>query len=283
MLRHKKHLAVAIAAAALAALAASTALAAGSYKDATGDGKGAPDIQTVSVASDANGQVVFTIAMDSLPTTEGVRAFVFLDTDANAATGDTDLLGADYAFVLVPAEHAYGFLRWNGSDWDDTSAATVSVRRSSTAYTISVNRSELGNTAGLNFWVRTMSGDPSAGQFDDAPDDGVWNYTLAANGPDITAALVQPTPPLPKAGKLFTLSVTGLKVTGETDGSAALPKPDSYTCTATVAGKRVQGLGTNGCSWKLPKKHVKGKLLAVTVNVVYEGATKAFTFSFPVG
>src|SRR5437764_551986 len=42
-----------------------------------------------------------------------------------------------------------------------------------------VNRSELGGTGAFNFYVRTLQGDYAVGHFDDAPDGGVWGYTLS--------------------------------------------------------------------------------------------------------
>jgi hypothetical protein len=298
LLRHRRIVAVALVSVAAALTFALAALASGSYKDATGDGKGAPDVQNVSVSGDAgSGQLVFTINVDNFAQGASNATLLFLDTDMKGGTGDTQALGADYAFYVDLAGRSYDFAHWNGTDWADTPSSTVRVSAGSRSLTISVNKSELGNTSGVNFWVRSATGDPSAGQFDDAPDDGVWNYTLAANGPDIQSAVIQPTPLLPKAGQLFTVSALGLKVTGETDGTpSTLPKPDSFTCTATLAGKPLQATGTSGCSWQIPKTLVRpkgkpkakakvkevGMVLTVTVNVTYEGVTKSFPYTFQV-
>jgi hypothetical protein len=298
MLRHKRIVAVALVTVAAALTFALAALASGSYKDVTGDGKGAPDVQNVSVSGDAaSGQLVFTINVDNFAQGASNATLLVLDTDMNGATGDTELSGAEYVFYVDHAARTYEFGHWNGSDWVITPSATVKVSVSSRSLTISVNKSELGNTTGVNFWVRSATGDPSAGQFDDAPDDGVWNYTVAANGPDIQSAAIQPTPLLPKAGQLFTVSALGLKVAGETDGTpSTLPKPDSMTCTATLAGKPLQAAGTSGCSWQIPKTIVRpkgkpkakgrvkevGMVLAVTINVTYEGVTKSFPYTFRV-
>src|SRR5207253_1591891 len=142
----------------------------------------------------------------------GVLTALGLDADMNSSTGPPHWDGTDYLFIVDQSDHSYGFEHWNGSDWEQASYATVGVRTTSTGITISVNRSELGNTSEFNFWVRTVNGDPSSDRSDEAPDLGVWNYALATNGPDILDVLVQPTPALPKAGKSFALAPAGLKL-----------------------------------------------------------------------
>jgi hypothetical protein len=273
---------VAAVAAAVAALAVTTAASAGTYNDGTGDGKGAPDIGKVTVASDGTGQILFTIGVDNLPSPSDVRTLLLIDSDMNQQTGKTESLGADYAFLVDESDNGYAFGHWNGTAWEDTSYATVGVRTSSTGITISVNRSELGNTSEFNFWVRTLKGDSSLDQMDDGPDDGTWNYSLAANGPDIQNVLVQPQPALPMHGQLFSLAPAGLKLPPTGEAISILPQPESYTCTATLKGQRLAGVGTGGCTWKLPKTS-KGKTLVVTLTVSYQGATKSFPFTFRVG
>src|SRR5215204_6323641 len=73
--------------AALVLLVASSAGAAGSYRDPTGDGSGAPDITKVAVTSDAAGTITFDIGMVDLPSPADVQTYLFLDTDQNGATG----------------------------------------------------------------------------------------------------------------------------------------------------------------------------------------------------
>jgi hypothetical protein len=274
---------LAAAAALVAALTvASPAGAAGSYTDATGDGSGAPDITRVSLASDGTGQLVFTIAVDALPSAEDVQVLLFMNTDGNLDTGAAGTLGADYVLVNDRSNHTYGFARWNGSDWDwDTPYSTVRVSTGSNYVMFAVNRSELGNTSGLNFWVRTVTGDVSAKQYDDAPDQGSWNYSLGTAGPTILGLLVQGTPTLPKAGQLFTLAPAGLKLPPDGSAISLMPQPESYSCVATLAGKRLVGRGVGGCSWLLPKK-TRGKTLHVVVTALYQGATTSVPFDFPV-
>jgi hypothetical protein len=61
-----------------------------------------------------------------------------------------------------------------------------------------------------------------------------------------------------------------------------MPQPDSYACTAKLAGRPIAGRGKGGCTWRLPKRS-RGKTLVVSLTVVYEGATKTFSFPYRVG
>src|SRR5829696_7659344 len=203
--------------AALVLLVASSAGAAGSYRDAIGDGSGAPDITKVAVTSDAAGTITFDIGIVDLPSPADVRTYLFLDTDRNGATGAPDTAGADYFFVVDESDDTFGFYRWNGS------SGQTNVR-------ILVNRSELGGAGAFNFWARTLAGDTH----DDAPDEGTWNYSLAAGGPEIRGVLLAKKPTLPKAGRAFTVTPTGVRLPD--DGRVALvPRPERYSCRATLA------------------------------------------------
>ena len=59
------------------------------------------------------------------------------------------------------------------------------------------------------------------------------------------------------------------------------PKPDSYTCRATLKGRALAGTGAGGCTVRLGKK-ARGKTLKVVLTVTYEGATKTFPYTFHV-
>jgi hypothetical protein len=263
---------------------ASGAGAVGRYTDSKGDAGQAPDITGVSVASDPNGQIAFTISVVNLPSPADVRTFIFLDTDLNGSTGAPDTEGADYMFAVDESDDSYSFARWNGTDWDgEIPYSTVKVSSHSSGVVISVNRSELGGTEGFNFWTRTRLGDPSARQEDTAPELGVWNYSLQAAGPDIKGVMVQTKPGFgPRAGKPFTLTPVALKdAAAEQQGVSVLPRPESYTCRARLAGRALIGSGTGRCTWTIPKA-AKGKQLSVVVTVSYEGAAKSVPFVYRV-
>jgi hypothetical protein len=269
---------------------ASSAGADGRYTDATGDGRGAPDIQGVTVSDDSSGTVTFQVTVDNIPDPPApVWFWLDLDTDLNEQTGAPDTLGADYGFQIDFASQRYAFAHWNGSAWDNsTPRTTVKVSADATTITISVNRSELGNTGEFNFWTETLNGDPaSSNQFDDAPDNGNWNFSLPANGPNIKSASLTTKPAAgPVHGKAFTvraaIRVPNDPGLGIPPGVNVLVVPDTYSCKAKLAGRTLRGRGTGKCAWTIPKKKSRGKKLVVKVTVNYQGSTKAFTKAYRV-
>ena len=270
-----------------AAFAAATLVLAGSasgtgkYTDASGDNGSAPDVTGATVDSGPNGQLVFRIGITNLPASGDVQAVLLVDSDANPATGRLDMGGVDYVFVSDRSDHTWGFAHWTGSSWDwNTPWSTAAVLAFSNALVVTVNRSELSNTSQLNFGVVTVTGDGGSGNVDLAPDLGLWNYDLQAQGPDIKGIQVATKPSVPKARKTFAVTVTGLQLT-PTGNPLASAQPESYSCTAKLAGRALAGSGQGGCTFKLPKK-ARGKTLVVAVTVEYQGATKTVEFPFKV-
>ena len=271
-----------IAAVAALALTLVPSASSGNYGDPTGDSGVAPDITGVTVASDkASGLLTFRVAESNAAAPNSITE-LDIDSDANPATGDLGSRGADYAFQVNPVKHTYGFWHWNGADWVDTSSATVRVTSYSTGFTISVNKSEVGNAADFNFGAVTFMLDGPA--TDSAPDDGLWNYSFDTNGPNIVSAQLATKPSSgPKAGKPFTVTPTGLTLppSGRTNTAALLP--ESYACTAKLGTRTLVGVATGGCTFKIPKKKARGKTLTVQLTVNYEGATKVVPLTFKVG
>ena len=185
---------------AIALTGAGTAGAVGRYSDPSGDGKGSADVTGVSVASDANGQILFTISTASHPEDQGGAVLLLLDTDLNQAMGCPGTLGRTSSSTWMQRATASAV----GRDRTGTGTRpdpTVRVMTNATAEMFSVNRSELGSTESFNFWIRTVKGEMASGQLDDAPDDGTFNYTLAVGGPDIPEVGVKTSPASgPRAG-----------------------------------------------------------------------------------
>jgi hypothetical protein len=155
----------------------------------------------------------------------------------------------------------------------------VRITASSGGFTISVNKSEVGNAAVMNFGAMTFMSNSTA----TAPDDGLWNYSFHAHGPNIVSVLVATKPASgPRVGKLFTITPTGLALPPSGRTSTAAPLPESYTCTATLGTRKLVGAGTGGCTFKVPKKKARGKRLVVHLKVHYLGATKTVDFPFVV-
>jgi hypothetical protein len=270
-------LAAAVAAMLILAPAASPA---GSYTDPAGDNGTAGDITGLTVSGDkGSGQLTFRITGSNLSKSDNVPTFLFIDSDANPSTGMPGAVGADFVFEV--GSDSYGFQRWNGADLVDTPFSTVRVSGDSQAITISVNKSEIGNTTDVNFWAASI--DLVGKNLDKAPNDGAFNYSLDSDGPLINSVDLQTTPSSgPKAGKQFVVSPTALKLPPDGRSAATPITPESYSCAVKLGAKTLVGTGTGNCTFKVPKKKSRGKTLNVTVTVVYEGVTKAFPYSFKV-
>jgi hypothetical protein len=208
-----------------------------------------------------------------------VQTALFIDSDANPATGNADLVGVDYVFVLDAGDRTWGFAHWTGAAWDWDAPQRLIVAIIPDGFLISLNRDAIGNSSRINFWVQTTTGEGGSGKFDEAPDDGVWNYDVAAGGPAIEDVLLQARPVAPRAGKTFTVTVTGLKL--PQTAARSTPQPESYTCKATLAGKPIAGTGPNSCTFKLNKK-ARGKKLVVSVTIQYQGVTKTVERTYTV-
>jgi hypothetical protein len=259
---------------------APSAAAAGAYADQQGDSAAAGDITGIAVEGDkASGQIVFRIKGTNLATSIVNTLWLSIDSDANPLTGDLSDHGTDYWFGLD--DDSYGFQRWDGSDWVDTSYSTVHINGSSSEIDISVNKSELGNASTINFVASTHFIGNVARDF--APNDGVFNYSLDANGPEIDGVDVKTTPSNgPRAGKSFVVAPVGLKLPPDGRANPTPLLPESYSCTAKLGAKRLAGKGTGGCTFAIPKQKARGKRLTVLLTVSYEGATKIVPLTFKV-
>lgn len=270
-----------IAAVLMAALVLVPAASATSnYSDPTGDSGKAGDITGVTVSGDkGSGQLIVRVSGTNLATSDNNVLFVDIDSDANPLTGNILDGGADYSFLV--GGDSYGFFHWNGADWVDTPSLTVTVAGGSGQIIISVNKSEIGNPSDINVTASTMSlPDLST---DSAPDDGAYNYSLDASGPQINSVDVQTTPSAgPKAGKKFVILPTALHLPPDGRKSNAPITPESYSCTAKLGAKTLTGAGTGGCTLSIPKKKAKGKTLSVQLTVNYQGATKVVPLTFKV-
>jgi hypothetical protein len=239
-----------------------------SYADAARDAaRGAPELTTVLVSNDDAGAIRVRINVANQPRLARDSALeLFLDTDRNPGTGDPLSLGADYRFVLDGASQRFDFARWDGTRFDaSTSSATAEVWYWS-GVSITINRSELGGTGALAFWIRARG----PGQtFDAAPDQGTWAYDLVtggANPADIDSFSYRVRPGTPRAGATWRLEVDRLRLTG----TGATVRPDRWSCRATLGGRPFRGSGSGGCTFRLPRS-ARGRRLAVTMTVVYLG------------
>lgn len=241
------------------------------FTDAAGDSGTAPDITSVVVSNDANKRITFRINVSKLVVPSNGIVAIAIDSDQNRNTGPQ---GIDYVFLGDLSNNSFGVGQWDGSKFVDAQAPSASASTDPSGQTFSINSTDVGNTTGFNFWARTLQGDTvAAGNHDDAPDAGTWNYQLGAASPlELTAQLFHASKA--KAGKPFVAVIT----VDRSDGTVADVTPDDVTCAATVAGRPLRnGLTVAvgpavGCSWQLPKRS-KGKTLRASITVNLDGAT----------
>jgi hypothetical protein len=269
----------ALAALVLALVPAASSQGGPPYADRATDSGSAPDITGVTVERDqTSGQIVFRISGTNLSTSHDLVTMLSIDSDANPLTGDLTSFGSDYWFGVD--DDGYEFDHLNGNDWSATPYATVTISGGGSGVLISVNKGELGNTSAFNFSVGTYNG--ATRERDRAPDDGMFSYSLADGGPPIGAVDLRTTPSAgPKAGRPFVLTPTGLALPPNGASNPSHPAPESYSCTAKLAGRALAGIGVGGCTFR-PGMKTRGKALAVLVTVSYEGATKSFPFTWKV-
>jgi hypothetical protein len=264
----------------MAALVLVPSAASGNYTDPAGDSGAAGDITAVTVVGDKNsGQVVFRISGSNLATSETNLLFLTIDSDANPLTGDLTDNGSDYWFGMD--DSTYGFEHWDGSRWVDSPDLTVRITGGPSGIMVSVNRSELGNTADFNFAASTLNLSDRTSDY--GPNDGAYNYSLDVNGPQINSVDVKTTPSVgPRAGKRFVVVPTGLKLPPDGRAIATPVLPESYSCVAKLGAKQLTGSGSGGCTIAVPKKKARGKRLTVQLTVTYQGATKVVPLTFKV-
>jgi hypothetical protein len=161
-----------------AATAAPPPPAATLFSDPSGDSGAAPDITSVAVSNTQAGQITFqaTIANEST-LSPGAVIFLSIDSDQNPATGSPTNAGADY-YLIIGLAPGVTAARWDGSTWVYAPLPSATVSYANGVATFSVNRSDLGNPTGFNFYLDAQADTSNTSAADFAPDSGVWNYQL---------------------------------------------------------------------------------------------------------
>jgi hypothetical protein len=258
------------------------------FTDETGDSGTAADITTVAVTNDDKGQYFIDVNFATPYGATGILT-TFLDTDLNAATGDPQLLGADYAVYDDHANHAFSLLKWNGTAWDDAPSAstvTVAVTTDSMKVSLSVNKSDLGDSTGFNFFIGSADGDGSAGHVDVAPSGlSGWQYKLQTPAP-LQLSLGAAHAFAVKAGGTWNVAL----IVTRSDTGATVGPEGTLVCSATSGSTKLavtahafisggSGKGSAAvCSFKVPKK-LRHKVLHATVTVSYQGQSVTHSFT----
>ena len=263
------------------------------YQDSTGEDPAAPDITTVVVANDDKGALSFRVNIPNRPQlTRDILAVLFVDSDANPATGDPDTLGADYVVQLFLGE--VGLFKWDGTDFTrrpgDPAATTLNYSWNG-GVTIRISAAELGNSKRLNFAVVVVAGlviDDVTGNVDDtnatrdvapASGSGFWRYDVKIAPARVVFKSLKTAPASPKAGGKFTVSMAATRSdTGETI------KNGRVSCTAKAGTRTIRPSsarfvgGQAVCVFSVPRGSA-GKTLRGTIKITFEGKSLTRTFS----
>jgi hypothetical protein len=247
-----------------------------SFSDPTGDSGSAADISGVVVSNTGN-RITFRINVVKLLVPSDGQLVIAIDSDHNTSTGDS---GIDYAFFGDLSTNSFAVVRWNGSDFVISNDPTATANTDATGLTFSINSSDLGNTSEFSFWARIVQGNAvSAGNHDDAPDVGAWDYQLGPTAAlKLTVGIV--TASKARAGKPFVAAIEVVR----SDGADTNLSPNDVTCAATAGTVRMKARTTvgdgpaAGCAWLLPRRS-RGKTLRAAVTAAVDGATvtKRFT------
>ena len=256
------------------------------FTDPSNDAGTAPDIHTVIASNDANGTYRFRINVDKLTLPSNVVVGLGLDTDGNPATGNN---GIDYVVLCDESNNSVQLVQWQSSQFRPVNAPTLSAADDAAGLTIAINRSDIGNTSAVNFFVGTADGSGGAGHEDSAPDNGVWNYQLTTASAVNLAVAGFAAPKTVVAGKSFlvamlvTRSDTGEFVNDEIGGKVA--------CVATFAGKRVPLIAAGfvettspeqaACLWRAPKR-ARHKTIRASITISVSGVKVTKTFAIRV-
>jgi len=272
---------------AVSGTAAATSAAANStsYQDSSGENPAAPDITTVVVSNTDAGLISFKINVPNrLTLTPDMLVLIWVDSDANAATGDPESLGADYLIILIQGEIV--LLRWDGTQFNGRPGdppATSLIFGYQGGATITISAAELGNTKRFGFATRVFSGiaiDPVTGDLDfdlavsdDAPGgaSGLYNYEVKITPPTLVVKKLTPSPAKPTAGRAFTLRLVAAR-----SDTGAVVQNGKVTCVGRVGNARLKAqiqrvvAGAATCTWNLPPT-AKAKTFRGSVGVVFEG------------
>jgi hypothetical protein len=266
------------------AVAASTQ----TYPDSTGEDPASPDMTSIVVSNDDVGGLTFRINTPNRPQfTQDMAVVVFLDSDANQATGDPAGLGTDYLIEIFRGEVI--LYKWDGVDFAISATQSSLNHVWSSGATIRINASDLSNTRKFTFEVITVANivyddttgaiDCSACARDFAPAVGLHTYTMVLAKATLVVKKVSSTPKSPAAGKRFTFRMTAARSdTGATirNGKVTCKGRVGTTSLKAKTAKVVNGAVT--CVWVIPAKS-KGKRFRGSAAVQFEGLKASRSYS----
>jgi hypothetical protein len=261
------------------------------FQDSTGERPDSPDITTVVVSNTNSGEVSFKINPFQR-VTDDMLIDVDIDSDANAATGDPETGGADYAIELFRG--SANLFKWDGTNFSRRANDPPQSTLTFAGPEIKINTSELGSTTHLKFDVIVITGiavdssgdlDFTNARADVAPDigHGLWDYPVKTAALRLVAKSFALSPRRPLAGRTLTANLT----VARNDTGATL-KGGTVNCVATVGGARVavrvhKFVGSQArCAWAIPSS-ARGKSIRGSITVLFEGKRITRSFAATVG
>jgi hypothetical protein len=233
----------------------------GSFSDASGDARSAPDVTGVAISNDDAGIVTVKVTLGNraaLAANDDIA--VGIDADQNPDTGAV-FYGAEYELNLdrnVPA-----VLRPDAEGYytDAVAPASFQAGFSGGVVTLSFKASELGVSSGFNLYA--LGFDRRA--LDTAPDIRTVNYQLVAGGsapqlgPDRRAPLDQALNSTGVHGKVAELDYFAADGRGETADSIVISRGRKVLKRINYRLEDTNPFLPYIASWRVPKK-VRGKL-----------------------
>jgi hypothetical protein len=252
--------------------------------DPIGDARGAPDISQVEVTTDGTDELQFQITIPGLRRlAPDERAYLLLDVDQRAGTGNFRDLGSEYRFSLTGSSDGpsiYRFQRWDRQSGKWVSALSKTTRATySTGVLFVLRLPDIGGpTPGLNFWAESDKGTGDATVFDLVPGASMANYQLPASATHpradraVIAFPIQTNPTPPRAGKALRVSIPTVIL-----GNGEQADAELVECSATIVGRRVRSSSGDGrCTVLIPPR-TAGKVLRLTVTVYVGAESKSRT------
>lgn len=268
------------------------------FQDSVGEDSLAPDIVSVTVSNDDQGNLTFAISISNRPTfTADMLMQIVVDSDANPQTGDPNVLGADYIIQLAALGGPTSVIlfRWNGTDYTAAGVPQTSLVFSyANGATIKVSSADLGGTKRFNFAVLVLSGlvvtptgdvDDTNSHFDLAPDPGhgFWPYDVKITPATLVVKSFGTKPLTPKSGAPFTVFLVAAR-----SDTGARVQSGTVRCKATIGFKpiRVKSSAVNSgrasCTWLIAKT-AKGKRMRGSITLQSGGLRTTRTFSARIG
>ena len=248
----------------------------------------APDITDVQVSNSREGLITIQVTIGNyvaLPPHS--RIVLLFDLDHSIATGDQGFENAVSHIVDPAGQTGLRFERWDEAAFrlQEIPATTLTSTFAGGVYTLTIPRSQLGNTARFSFGLYAARFDPAERDpaVDSAPNTELWTYDLVGlPAPRLTTQRLVLRPARPVAGRSFTVQAQVRRADTGTAVTAG-----SVVCAARVGQAKVRASGgfSGGlahCVVSVPRT-AKGKTLRGTITVRSDGARLSRAFSYRVG